>query len=261
MTWKIIMIGSGNVATILGRKILAAGHTILQVFGRRELHAKALANEFVCGYTSSWAGIDRDADLYIAALSDQALTEMAAQLTLPGKFIVHTAGAVPMNILQTVSPRCGVLYPLQSLSTEVAAPVEIPLLLDAGNTQDLGLLDEFARTCSPLVRRADDTTRLKLHVAAVFVNNFTNHLHVLTERYCREEGMDFRLLLPLIHETASRLEETSPQLLQTGPAARNDLETVKRHLSQLEPYPEMRNIYEIMTGSIQRLAERHGKSR
>ena len=101
------------------------------------------------------------------------------------------------------------------------------------------------------VAEAGEDARLKLHVAAVIVSNFTNYLYALAEDYCRKEGIDFKQLLPLIEETANRVKDISPKQAQTGPAIRQDDETVQKHLVLLENYPQLKNIYALMTESIQ----------
>jgi len=90
-----------------------------------------------------------------------------------------------------------------------------------------------------------------LHVAAVMVSNFTNHLYALAEDYCRKEGLDFKQLLPLIEETAIRLKDTSAKQAQTGPALRHDSETIHKHLELLKDHPQLKNIYVLLTESIQ----------
>jgi predicted short-subunit dehydrogenase-like oxidoreductase (DUF2520 family) len=247
---KIVIIGSGNVATVLGRKMLLASHEIVQVFSRQELHAKNLAAEFLCAYASSWDKLDQEAELYLAAISDQALLEMGQQLCVHKKLVLHTAGAVSKEVLKPVSRNYGVIYPLQSLSRVIALPREIPLLVDGNTAEDLTLIFDFAKTISDQVRVADDETRLKLHTAAIFVNNFSNHLYALAEKFCLAEKLDFQWLLPLIRETANRLAEASPKSLQTGPAIRNDQETIRKHLSLLKPYPGLYEVYELLTQSI-----------
>jgi predicted short-subunit dehydrogenase-like oxidoreductase (DUF2520 family) len=103
------------------------------------------------------------------------------------------------------------------------------------------------------VAEAGDESRLKLHVAAVIVGNFTNHLYALTEEYCRKESLDFKQLLPLIWETASRIKDIPPKQAQTGPALRHDAETIHKHLELLKNHPQLKNIYVLLTESIQQL--------
>src|ERR1700754_1202715 len=111
---KVVIIGSGNVATVLGARIIEAGHTVLQVLARREEPAARLAKALECGYATRWQEIDKNGNLYLVALSDRALPHLDEVLHLPGKLVLHTAGAVATNTLLNVSASCGVLYPLQS---------------------------------------------------------------------------------------------------------------------------------------------------
>jgi predicted short-subunit dehydrogenase-like oxidoreductase (DUF2520 family) len=145
----------------------------------------------------------------------------------------------------------GVFYPLQSLRKDDIDPPLIPIFLDGSDELTKRKLELLANSISPQhVAQAGDDARLKLHVAAVFVNNFTNHLYVLAEDYCKKEGIDFKEMLPLIEETALRVKEISPSRSQTGPAERNDQETIQKHLELLESHPQLKKVYEFLTASI-----------
>jgi predicted short-subunit dehydrogenase-like oxidoreductase (DUF2520 family) len=272
----ITIIGTGNVATVLGRTIKDAGHTIVQVYGRDAAKAKQLAAilqaEALCPgldsnqhasagtdvqqqtggqqQTGVQQSINPSADIYIIAVADAAIPAVAAQLQLSGKLVVHTAGSVSKEVLSACSDRYGILYPLQSLRREMQQEPVIPLLVDAANAEDLSLLQDFALTLSRQVQVAGDEERLKLHVAAVIVSNFTNHLYALAEQYCIAEKADFRLLLPLIAEVATRLQYLSPGQAQTGPAIRKDTPTIEKHLELLKHHGALQDIYKIMTESI-----------
>ena len=235
----------------MGSRIAPAGHQLLQVAARREEAAAPLAREWGCAYTTRWADIDRGADIYIVSLSDRAIPEWARMVSLPDRLVVHTAGAVPGSALLPVSARSGVLYPLQSLRKEIRPFPEFPLLIDANQAADLPGIEAFAHTLSRQVQRADDSTRLKLHTAAVFVNNFTNYLYTLAVDFCRQEGIDFGLLLPIIRETADRIGRYPPQGVQTGPAIRGDGETMERHLEILDQYPDMSALYREFSARIE----------
>ncbi len=247
---KIVIIGSGNVATVLGIKMLTAGHVIMQVMSEHEEHASILAKKLKCGYASTFESIIKEGDLYVVAISDKALSEIDKYLFLDKKPVFHTAGSVSKDVLKNMTKNYGVLYPLQSLRKENENTSDIPLLVDANTEENLTLIYDFAKTISDEVQIADDEKRLKLHVAAIIVNNFTNHLYSLAEDYCKNENVDFKLLLPLINETAARLAFHSPKQMQTGPAARNDSETIRKHLEILEKYPALKEIYELFTQSI-----------
>jgi predicted short-subunit dehydrogenase-like oxidoreductase (DUF2520 family) len=248
---KAVIIGSGNVATAMGDRLLSAGHAIVQIAARRAEAAAPLAQKWGSAYTTEWERVDREADIYIVALSDRVLPELSKHLSLSGRLVVHTAGAAPAAVLRGVSERCGVLYPLQSLRKEMRPVPELPLLIDACRSEDLPVIEGVARSLSRLVAHADDAERLRYHVAAVVVNNFTNHLYTLAADFCRKEGIDFGLLLPIIRETAARLESHPPKETQTGPAIRGDRATVEKHLDLLANYHDLKELYQLFTIQIE----------
>jgi predicted short-subunit dehydrogenase-like oxidoreductase (DUF2520 family) len=250
----IVIIGSGNVAAILGRKFIAAGHKIVQIISRNASAASELAYEWDTESTNYRSVINKNADVYIIAVSDTALEELVSDLKLPGKVVAHTAGSVSKEVLKNVTTHYGVFYPLQSLRKEVSNLPDIPVFFEGSDKTSTNTLQKLAQSISfekPVAAGTED--RLKLHVAAVMVNNFTNHLYVLAEKYCRKEGIDFHQLLPLIKETVERLETTSPAETMTGPAIRNDQETIKKHIELLNDHPHIQKIYQLLTESIQQM--------
>lgn len=247
---EVVIIGSGNVATVMGGKIVAAGHRIVQVVARRAETAAVLAREWECGFTTEWSQIAQGAGLYIVCVSDAAIHAVNASLRLPGRLVVHTAGAVTRAALAAVSDRCGVLYPLQSLRSDVRPFPEFPLLIDAAAPADLDVLETFARSIARRVQRAGDGYRSTCHVAAVLVNNFSNYLYTAADDLCRGEEVDFSLLLPIIRETAARLEHYAPKSVQTGPAIRGDAATIARHLEILAGHPAITALYELFSAQI-----------
>lgn len=235
---------------MLGRKLKAAGHTIVQVFGRDTSAASQLAYELDTESTNYWNIVYRNADIYILAVSDIAIEEVLTELQLPDKTIVHTAASVSKNVLKNTARHFGVFYPLQSLKKELSHLPDIPIIIDASDEATLHELENLAGSISDKVTEAGDEERLKLHLAAVICNNFVNHLYTLAESYCKKEGMDFKLLHPLIEETAARLKEIPPSQSQTGPALRNDRTTIEKHLQLLKTYPQLKKVYEVLTESI-----------
>ncbi len=249
---NIVIIGTGNAATVLGKKFKQAGHHILQVFGRDASAASKLAYQFDTESTNYWSVIRKDADFYLVAVADDAIAEVAKHVHVPGKVVAHTAASVAKDVLKPISHHYGVFYPLQSLRKDMDELPDIPVFIDASDEVTRKKLEQLAQSISTeKVRVADDNERLKLHIAAVIVSNFTNHLYKLAEDYCKKEGLDFKQLLPLIEETAQRLKTISPSDAQTGPAIRHDQPTIEQHLNLLEKYPHLKKIYELMTESIQ----------
>ena len=250
----IVMIGSGNVAAVLGRKFVGAGHKIIQVVSRNATAASELAYEWDTESANYMSLISRRADVYLIAVTDNVIAEVVADLKLPGKVVAHTAGSVSKEVLKTVTDHYGVFYPLQSIRKDIADLPDIPVYFEASDEKAAVVLKKLAGSISlnpPVIAGTEE--RLKLHIAAVIVNNFTNHLFALAEQFCREEKLDFRQLLPLIEETVQRLKTSSPADTQTGPAVRNDEQTLQKHLEILKNHPHLLHVYQVMTESIRKI--------
>lgn len=252
---NITLIGTGNVASVLSERLTHAGHHIVEVAGRSEKAVTELALQYQSRPVLNWHELHPGSDLYLIALTDQVLYHFPEIPALRQAFLVHTAGSVPTAVLSRFTERFGVFYPLQSIRKGVTTSnVTIPVLVDAGTESDCEILRKLANQISPLVRTGTDSDRLHLHVGAVMVNNFTNHLYRMAGFYCREQGVDFELLKPLIETTALRIKQSDPEMVQTGPAVRGDQATIANHLQQLQAYPELAALYQWMSDSIQRWA-------
>ncbi len=258
MKMKVVIAGSGNVASILSVVIQRAGHEIVQIVGRTSENAKELASKHNAQYCTLLDDKFADADIYIIALTDAGLESVGKMSGFKNKLIVHTAGSVPMEVLKNLSSTYGVLYPLQTLSKESDHIPGIPFLIDGSNKETVNIITAFAKTLSDKVMPTSDAERLHYHVAAVFVGNFTNHLAAVTESFCEKEKLDFKILLPLVNEVTYKINHFSPREMQTGPAIREDIVTLNRHLQALSSNPDLKYIYLKLSESILKL---HQKSR
>ncbi len=246
---RVVILGSGNVASVLGDRIIDAGHEVVQVYSRNIKHAATLGHQVKSSFTNDLREINTIADIYLIAVVDNAVAEVAEGLIEVKGLVIHTAGSVPLASLSKHATT-GILYPLQSLRKGRQTDAGLPLLVDGSDVKARGMVSAFARSISSTIQEAGDEERLKLHVAAVFLNNFSNHLLTLGSDYCKREKLNFDLLKPLVKETASRLDEFEPNQVQTGPAVRNDRSTILKHQSMLTGYPDMSEIYKIFTEKI-----------
>jgi predicted short-subunit dehydrogenase-like oxidoreductase (DUF2520 family) len=249
---NIVLIGSGNVATVLGRKSLAAGHRVVQVYSRNADHANVLATRLGTSSTSYISSIERKADLMIIALRDEAVSYFVREIGEVRSILVHTAGALSINDVRGSNKLFGVVYPLQSLRKEIEILPALSILVEGNNANTTRQLKEFAWSIAGIVTEADDESRLKYHLAATIVNNFTNRLYALTASFCEKENIPFAALQPLIEETALRLRNTNPQQVQTGAAIRNDMITIEKHQELLKEYPDILKYYDLFTSEIQK---------
>ena len=247
---KIVFIGSGNVATLLAEKFVNTGCSILQVLSQHEGHAQRLADQYHVPFSDFNGVLNTDADIYIIALTDKGLNEYASKVKIPGKLVLHTAGSVSINVLKEVSDTFGVMYPLQTIRKGIVAPETIPFLIDGSDFSVTQKIKSFAQLISQSVQEVRDEERFKLHLGAVMANNFSNYLFSIVENYCVAEKLDFDLLKPLIMETATRINDISPRLVQTGPAVRKDFDTIQKHLDLLQPYTELSQLYKFLSDKI-----------
>ena len=247
---RVVIIGSGNVAQIFARMISATKHEVAGIVCRNP--EALVASRFSLGTTKFSSFNDKipTADIYIAAVSDRFLPDLLKQFQPVQGIIVHTAGGVSMSVFNNNRIPYGVLYPLQSLRKETLFMPEIPMLIDGSDPDTLTRIEELAKDLSDKVVRAGDEMRKKLHLSAVYSANFINYILIQTFQYCNTEGLDSKLLLPLLNETIERLNEFDPSEVQTGPAIRNDQTTIDSHLEMLEDFPEMKKFYGIFTDSI-----------
>lgn len=228
-TYRAVLIGAGNVATRLACALRQAGHEVIAVGGRTRVQP-----------------IPADADIYIIAVSDRSIAQVAGELARVGGLVVHTAGSVGMDVLP--QQRRGVLYPLQTLSRARQIDFsQVPLFIESDS--DLPLLHEVASSLSRSVHVLDSEHRRRIHLAAVFCSNFTNAMYSMAHRLLQAEGIPFSVLLPLITETAAKVHDLVPHEAQTGPAVRWDTEVMEAQKALL-PDDEMRQVYSLLSNYI-----------
>jgi len=248
---NIVILGTGNVASHLGRALKGVGFNIIHVYGRTIKDTKEMAEELSCDYVVEPSEITLDADLYILAITETAIVDVLEQLPKFNKLIVHTAGSVAIDILKDYSENYGVFYPLQTFSKrDKMSYSDIPFCIEANSIKNLELLSEVAETISDDVRLVSSEERKLIHLAAVFACNFPNFLYAISEEILNKKGIGLDILLPLIKRTTEKIYASRPIDVQTGPAKRKDTETINKHLTLLEDSPEYKEIYKLLSEKI-----------
>ena len=245
---KVSIIGSGNLAQHLIQAFQSnPSIELVQVVARNPKTVAHLldSNRIISDYTQF-----QEADLYIISVSDDAIAEVSAALPFENRLVAHTSGSVSIDSLNPKNHRA-VFYPLQSFSKDKAVNFKtIPLCLETENEKDAPNLNLIANAISDAVYDINSEQRKALHVAAVFVNNFVNHLYQIGNEICDANAIPFSILKPLIQETANKIATLSPKAAQTGPAKRNDISTIAAH-QQFLTDENQAAIYNLLTQSIQ----------
>lgn len=253
---RIGLFGSGRVAAQLAPALVAAGHEVVFISSRNIQAAQALATILV-GLPTVLANLTAPplaADLYLLAVPDAAVADLLTSVAWPvGAKVAHLAGALPLRVFEVVPMvQGGVFYPLQTFSAgrEVAWE-SVPVFVEAATADAENTLLVLAHSLSANVTQLSSAERLRLHVGAVFANNFTNHLLGISHCLLTEAGLSFDLLAPLIRETVEKALAQPPFAGQTGPAGRRDAPTLAAHHAALAEYPRWQQLYEALTASIQ----------
>jgi len=246
----VVVVGSGNVAGHLAKAFRKAGLKILQVCSPDMSHARALADELDAEAVHRCQEIDTDADFYLLAVPDSKIEQVATQFPPLKGIVCHTSGITPLEVLHSFE-NYGVFYPLQTFSKNKQVDIsQVPFCLEASSEETYDAIRELAGTLSNAVYAIDTDQRMKLHLAAVLVNNFTNHLYAGAEAFLKENGLKGEMLMPLIRETVEKLKEMPAGEAQTGPARRGDRSTIAKHLEMLENKDDLKEIYQIFSQQI-----------
>ncbi|MCM1040891.1 MAG: DUF2520 domain-containing protein [Bacteroides sp.] len=256
---KAVLLGSGNAAWHIAPALRVAGVEWVQVYSRTLAHAERLSARLGgVPFTSGLSEIDPCADLYLLAVSDQALFSLAEALRLPGKTVAHVSGSMPLSVLRPVSEHRGVLYFFQTFSREAPAPdlSRTPVCVEASDGGTERLLKDLAEKVSDKVCVLDSGRRETLHIGGVFVNNFVNLMYTAASDLFREKGMDFSLLHPLMEQTLCKAMRMPPAKAQTGPAARGEEKVLREHLRYLEASEQggkYVQVYRLLSQAIQNI--------
>lgn len=250
---NISILGAGNVATHLARAFSGAGHRVA-VWNRSETGLLPLRGDLGCFCTVDMAALPIDTDVYIIAVKDDAVASVAHLLAEATRkhphfrsLVAHTAGSLPMSLLEDCFGHCGVFYPMQTFSK--SKPLDyskIPFFVEEKGNQ----LKQLARSVSEHVFNLTSEQRKVLHLASVFACNFANHCYSIAEDVLKKIGVPFTALLPLIGETTDKVSVLSPLEAQTGPAVREDQVVMNSQLQLLSGNPDLQEIYARMSESI-----------
>lgn len=247
---NIVFVGAGNVATQLATALHNKGCRILQVYSRTQNSAASLAKKVKARPIIRFSEISADTDLVIVSVTDNALTNLVLKLHQKNVLIVHTSGFHDIGVLKGTSSRYGVLYPLQTFSKEKNIDFRsIPFCIEAKNRSDEKLLKQLAWKLSPDVRVMDSASRRIAHLAAVFACNYTNHMYCVARNILAAKKIPFDILIPLITETAAKIQSDDPCRAQTGPAKRGDRKVMNEHIKMIKD-EEIRSLYKILSRQI-----------
>lgn len=225
---KISIIGLGNVGSNLYQAFIDNKIDVTHVVSRTEPESFIKAN-------SKWITDPNELpeDQFVLVCVPDSLISSVISSVPRNCPIAYTSGSIELQSLEK-GREIGVFYPLQTFTKGHKVDLfEVPFFVESESPEFASRLSDLAWTISKNVNYASSSDRKKLHLAAVFINNFTNHLTYLAQNYLDGENLNFEHLKPLLKETARKLEHQDPFKIQTGPARRNDQTIIENHIEAL----------------------------
>jgi predicted short-subunit dehydrogenase-like oxidoreductase (DUF2520 family) len=249
--YNISFAGAGRVAGALCIELNAAGHIIDLVVSESETSCRELAEKCNSKWSNSLS-FPESSDLIIVSVPDIRVQEVLQGIRCSEKtLVVHTAGSLDLSVFPGSMARSGVFYPLQTFSKERKVSfIGLPFFLEAHSKESLHILEDVVRSVGGRSYCVDSGHRILLHLAAVFTCNFTNHMLTAGNDIARKAGFDIDVLKPLLNETIQKAIDLGPERSQTGPAMRNDINTIEKHLELLSFSPELQRVYAEISRSI-----------
>lgn len=248
----ISIIGSGNVATHMALAFGAAGHTIRQVLSRSLDHAQLLAARVGAQAIDKAQQLDADVDVCLLAVGDDALYDLALDLSLPHTLVLHTSGSTPMKVLAPVSARHGVVWSPQTFIRDIAMDYSaLPLCIEGSTAKAETEIEELMRSVSGHIYHLNQEQRTHAHLAAVMVSNFTCAIDAMAQQYAGQHGVPFEMLRPLAEQTLRKWDYGALWAQLTGPARRRDEKTLNAQRRLLQGDPDASRLYDLLTDIIQ----------
>ena len=258
MGLRVVFIGAGNLATSVALGMHNAGFTIGQVVTRSTGSARELAARVMAKYTNSIAEIDSNADLYVIAVPDAQIEPVVNSLRPLNGLVVHTSGSTPIDVFDSNKfPNHGVLYPFQTFSKSIVVDLHnVSICIEANSPQNEEQIVSIASQLSAKVVPMKSEQRRWLHLIGVFGSNFVNLILTMAYEIATNKGIDFEIIKPLVGTTVQKAFSGNPAKMQTGPAIRNDQNTMDEHLQMLKDLnPDLQKIYNELSLEIQKIAK------
>jgi len=252
---SVNLIGSGNLATHIGITLNNNGLKINYVWSRNLENAKILAEKIKTTYTDNFTEIYNNKAIYLICVPDSEIKSIAKKINSENSILIHTSASTNISVLEKFSTNCGVFYPLQTFSknSKLVNFKNLPVFIEYSNNNVKNILKYLCDIINAKLIIANSEKRLLIHIAAIFANNFTNHMISISNEIAGSNKIDFELFKPLIIETLDKITKINSIDIQTGPSVRNDKNTIKKHLKALKKYKDFAKIYSFVSKNIQKM--------
>ncbi len=253
---RIVIVGCGNVAWHLAKKLYHQKNIQLFIYNHKaNKELVSFKNEFGAEVFSNIKNIIKNADVYFICVNDSSISSVISNLSyLPtSSSLLIISGSFDFSTAKSKLKNLAVFYPLQTFSKHDELKWKgVTIIIDSQNKiieqKAIGYASYFTKT----IIKLNYQQRLKLHLSAVLVNNFTNSLYIEADKILKSirKDLDYKLILPLIKQSTKKLKHLSPLEAQTGPAKRKDKIVLEKHLGLLKNNNKLKELYLLFSNLI-----------
>jgi len=257
-TYSIGLIGPGRLGKAFLRALNQRGHKISLIVGRHPDSLKSLQKELAsCFFTTNfqdWPPVD----ILLITVNDDAIEEIADQLAksklnLRSVVVAHTSGAKSSDVLAPLREKGALLASIHPAQSFAGTPDDTEKFRGCtfaieGDSQAAILLTHLAASLGGIPFKIATQAKPLYHLDCVIVSNYSTALMdsglAILEQIGIARPKGKTILLPLLQTATKNLDSANPEDILTGPIARGDVETVKKHLENLkEKNPKRLPVY------------------
>jgi predicted short-subunit dehydrogenase-like oxidoreductase (DUF2520 family) len=253
---KTGFIGAGTTGTALAVRLSQKAWPVVAVCSRTPSSARKLA-ELVpnCRVYDAAQELADVAELVFVTTPDDVIGRVCREVKWhKGQSVVHCSGAHSVDILEPakrLGAAVGSFHPLQTFADVSQAIENLPGSTFAleGKEPLLAVLKQLARLLDGNGVELKPGDKVLYHAAAVFACNYVVTLVKVALDLWQNLSVGQKeataALLPLVRGTVNNIAKIGLPDCLTGPIARGDLDTIRKHLEALEARnPSLLSAYE-----------------
>tara|TARA_B110000459_G_C16609955_1_gene495594 strand:+ start:40 stop:834 length:795 start_codon:yes stop_codon:yes gene_type:complete len=257
---RISIIGAGNVAHALSHSMLIGGVKIVEIFNRDKEKAEKLAYELGgIKVVDKIEILDTTVDAVAVLVKDDAIEEVARQIPKAiDRF--HVSGVTEREVLGGVN---GVIWPIKSFNSESKndSLESVPFGIDASCSEFREKLDRIVDCVGGQGFSAPSEVRSKVHLAAVFSDNFTNHCLAISQQILKDSGLPSDLMQSLVKGLLIGASSGNSYERQTGVAIRGDEGSMQKHLDIIQSFDNNEQLSEFYDFLSKHIAISHNNNK
>lgn len=248
---NIAIIGAGKIAYSIAGELKNNGYFLSSAISRNFSSAKELAKTYNIPLCSNRIeDVDKSANFYILSVPDGEIDRTAKEiskqkLNFKNKLFIHLSGSLSSAVLfplREKGAKTASLHIMQTFPSKTKIPISGNYAaIESDNKTAIKLIWQLAESLKLVPFTISSEAKTNYHIASVFASNFfAGNLFVSQQKF-NSAGIEkdaVKLLTPLIETTFANVKKTGAVKALSGPVERNDLKTIRRHISALKKMPD-----------------------